>query len=151
MVAVGTWALDLTVYSIPQLTVLSNTAVEGDFPPRSVKFAKFEDCCFLLCALGDGYLLVYPMTEVCRQCKTVAHACLHNGPFFMKLCNAYRFLQVAGLNTNPRKLSLGTKPVSLHAFNSNSTEYVFAASDRPSVIYYSNKKLLYSNLNQNEV
>ena len=28
---------------------------------------------------------------------------------------------------------------------------VFAASDRPTIIYSSNKKLLYSNLNENEV
>lgn len=34
---------------------------------------------------------------------------------------------------------------------SNGANHVFAASDRPTVIYFSNKKLLYSNLNENEV
>ena len=39
----------------------------------------------------------------------------------------------------------------LRTFRSNGTSYVFAASDRPTVIYSSNKKLLYSNVNENEV
>jgi len=121
IVAVGTWEMFVTLYSLPDLSVYSEINVEGELPPRSVKFAKFEELCFLLCALGDGYLLVYSIRET------------------------------TGLNCTPRKLSLGTKPVTLHAFSSNGIDYVFAASDRPSVIYYSNKKLLYSNLNQNEV
>ena len=172
-VAVGTWALDLTVYSLPHLTVSSENVVEGDLPPRSLKFAMFEDCCFLLCALGDGYLLVYPITEV-----TFRPVCARTGQLpmifsasldlslycswhwlwqfvfqnnLMPLCD-FAWTQKGTISSrNPRKLSLGTKPVSLHAFKSNGTEYIFAASDRPSVIYYSNKKLLYSNLNQNEV
>ncbi|GKC46407.1 DNA damage-binding protein 1, partial [Tanacetum coccineum] len=36
-------------------------------------------------------------------------------------------------------------------FSSKSTTHVFAASDRPTVIYSSNKKLLYSNVNLKEV
>jgi hypothetical protein len=36
-------------------------------------------------------------------------------------------------------------------FRSRGLDYVFAASDRPTVIYGSNKKLLYSNLNADEV
>ena len=39
----------------------------------------------------------------------------------------------------------------LRTFRSNGVSYVFAASDRPTVIYSSNKKLLYSNVNENEV
>lgn len=34
---------------------------------------------------------------------------------------------------------------------SNSVSHVFAASDRPTVIYSSNKKLHYSNVNEDEV
>ena len=50
-----------------------------------------------------------------------------------------------------KKLSLGSKPVTLKTFQSNGIKHVFAASDRPTVIYSSNKKLLYSNVNENEV
>ncbi|CAL5356852.1 unnamed protein product [Camellia sinensis] len=44
-------------------------------------------------------------------------------------------------------LSLGTQPITLHTFSSRNTTHEFAASDRPTVIYSSNKKLLYSNVN----
>ena len=50
-----------------------------------------------------------------------------------------------------KKICLGTKPIMLRTFRSNGMSYVFAASDRPTVIYSSNKKLLYSNVNENEV
>lgn len=50
-----------------------------------------------------------------------------------------------------KKLSLGSKPITLKTFQSNGVDHVFAASDRPTVIYSSNKKLLYSNVNENEV
>lgn len=49
------------------------------------------------------------------------------------------------------QVSLGTKPILLRTFASNGASHVFAASDRPTVIYSSNKKLVYSNLNENEV
>eukprot|EP00882_Tetradesmus_deserticola_P019239 GHRQ01020695.1.p2 GENE.GHRQ01020695.1~~GHRQ01020695.1.p2 ORF type:complete len:147 (-),score=31.27 GHRQ01020695.1:938-1378(-) len=50
-----------------------------------------------------------------------------------------------------RKVVLGTKPILLSAFSSGGQRHVFAASDRPTIIYSNNKKLLYSNLNENEV
>ena len=36
-------------------------------------------------------------------------------------------------------------------FISNGVRYVFAASDRPTIVHSSNHKLLYSNLNEDEV
>jgi DNA damage-binding protein 1 len=39
----------------------------------------------------------------------------------------------------------------LYASRSRGAAAVFAASDRPTVIYSANRKLLYSNLNENEV
>ncbi|KAF5951941.1 hypothetical protein HYC85_009885 [Camellia sinensis] len=48
-------------------------------------------------------------------------------------------------------LSLGTQPITLCTFSSQNTTHVFAASDRPTVMYSSNKKLLYSNVNLKEV
>lgn len=56
-----------------------------------------------------------------------------------------------GSLTERKVISLGTKPISLHRFRSNNTNYVFAASDRPTIIYSNNQKLLYSNLNEEEV
>eukprot|EP01114_Cavostelium_apophysatum_P022802 TRINITY_DN8377_c0_g1_i1.p1 TRINITY_DN8377_c0_g1~~TRINITY_DN8377_c0_g1_i1.p1 ORF type:complete len:965 (-),score=280.18 TRINITY_DN8377_c0_g1_i1:487-3381(-) len=50
-----------------------------------------------------------------------------------------------------KKVTLGTQPIMLNTFHSNGTTHVFAASDRPTVIYSSNKKLLYSNVNLKEV
>ena len=38
-----------------------------------------------------------------------------------------------------------------NACRSNGVSHVFAASDRPTVIYSSNKKLHYSNVNEDEV
>lgn len=58
---------------------------------------------------------------------------------------------LAGELSEKKKLSLGSKPMTLKTFHSNGVAHVFAASDRPTVIYSSNKKLLYSNVNENEV
>lgn len=58
---------------------------------------------------------------------------------------------VAGEVSERKKVSLGSKPITLKTFQSNGVDHVFAASDRPTVIYSSNKKLLYSNVNENEV
>lgn len=58
---------------------------------------------------------------------------------------------MAGELSDRKKLSLGSKPISLKTFHSNGVSHVFAASDRPTVVYSSNKKLLYSNVNEDEV
>lgn len=76
---------------------------------------------YLLCALGDGHLLNFVLNT-------------SNGEL-----------------TDRKKVSLGTQPITLRTFASKNTTHVFAASDRPTVIYSSNKKLLYSNVNLKEV
>ena len=58
---------------------------------------------------------------------------------------------MAGELSEKKRISLGTKPITLRSFRSNGASHVFAASDRPTVLYSSNKKLLYSNLNEDEV
>ena len=50
-----------------------------------------------------------------------------------------------------RKLSLGTQPITLRSFSSNGNRNLFAVSDRPTVIYSHNKKLLFSNVNLPDV
>ncbi|CAL5425758.1 unnamed protein product [Camellia sinensis] len=51
----------------------------------------------------------------------------------------------------PFILSLGTQPITLCTFSSKNTTHVFAALDKPTVMYSSNKKLLYNNANLKEV
>jgi len=63
---------------------------------------------------------------------------------------SYRIEQ-AHVLTDKKKLALGTKPISLRCFKYRGSFNVFAASDRPTVIYSNDNKLLYSNLNENEV
>ncbi|GMP52483.1 hypothetical protein CsSME_00018273 [Camellia sinensis var. sinensis] len=48
-------------------------------------------------------------------------------------------------------LSLGTQPITLCTFSSKNTTHVFAALDKPTVMYSSNKKLLSNNVNLKEV
>nr|XP_015195097.1 PREDICTED: DNA damage-binding protein 1 [Lepisosteus oculatus] len=50
-----------------------------------------------------------------------------------------------------KKVTLGTQPTVLRTFRSLSTSNVFACSDRPTVIYSSNHKLVFSNVNLKEV
>jgi hypothetical protein len=49
------------------------------------------------------------------------------------------------------QVTLGTQPTMLRTFRSLSTTNVFACSDRPTVIYSSNHKLVFSNVNLKEV
>ena len=49
------------------------------------------------------------------------------------------------------QVTLGTQPTVLRPFRSQSTVNVFACSDRPTVIYSSNHKLVFSNVNLKEV
>ncbi|KAE8668377.1 DNA damage-binding protein 1 [Hibiscus syriacus] len=84
-------------------------------------FAPLKGPPYLLCALGDGHLLNFQVN------------------------------MSSGELTDRKKVSLGTQPITLRTFSSKNTTHVFAASDRPTVIYSSNKKLLYSNVNLKEV
>lgn len=59
--------------------------------------------------------------------------------------------EARGALSDRKKICLGTKPIMLRSFRSNGRSHVFAASDRPTVIYSANEKLLYSNVNENEV
>jgi len=53
--------------------------------------------------------------------------------------------------SDKKKVILGTQPTILQMFRSMSTSNVFACSDRPTVIYSSNHKLVFSNVNLKEV
>ena len=76
---------------------------------------------YLLCALGDGSLYYYLMDRT-------------NGTL-----------------TEQKRVTLGTKPTVIQPFKSSNVTNVFACSDRPTVIYSSNHKLIFSNVNLKEV
>eukprot|EP01018_Ginkgo_biloba_P031082 Gb_27300 [translate_table: standard] len=122
LAAVGMWTdLSVRIFSLPNLELITKEFLGGEIIARSVLLCTFEGVSYLLCALGDGHLFNF-------------------------------ILNVSTGNLSDRKkISLGTKPITLRTFSSKNTTYVFAASDRPTVIYSSNRKLLYSNVNLKEV
>lgn len=122
LAAVGMWTdISVRIFSLPSLELLAKENLGGEIIPRSVLLCTFEGVYYLLCTLGDGHLL----------------------NFLLNLST--------GELSNRKKVSLGTQPIMLRTFSSKDTTHVFAASDRPTVIYSSNKKLLYSNVNLKEV
>ncbi|EEF35767.1 DNA repair protein xp-E, putative [Ricinus communis] len=122
LAAVGMWTdISVRIFSLPDLNLITKEHLGGEIIPRSVLLCSFEGISYLLCALGDGHLLNFLLN-------------LNTGEL-----------------TDRKKVSLGTQPITLRTFSSKNTTHVFAASDRPTVIYSSNKKLLYSNVNLKEV
>ncbi|KAJ8548958.1 hypothetical protein K7X08_030924 [Anisodus acutangulus] len=120
--AVGMWTdISVRIYSLPDLNLITKEQLGGEIIPRSVLMCSFEGISYLLCALGDGHLLNFVLS------------------------------MTSGELTDRKKVSLGTQPITLRTFSSKDATHVFAASDRPTVIYSSNKKLLYSNVNLKEV
>ncbi|KAK1282340.1 DNA damage-binding protein 1 [Acorus calamus] len=119
---VGMWTdVSARIFSLPDLDLLTIEHLGGEFIPRSVLLCTFEGAPYLLCALGDGHLFSFLLN-------------INTGEL-----------------SDRKKVSLGMQPITLRAFSSKNTTPVIASSDRPSVIYGRNKKLLYSNVNLKEV
>ena len=93
----------------------------SDIMPRSILMATFEGHDYLLCALGDGSMYYFSLQKD------------------------------AGTLRDKKKVTLGTQPTILRTFRSLNSTNVFACSDRPTVIYSSNHKLVFSNVNLREV
>ncbi|XP_077229211.1 DNA damage-binding protein 1 [Tasmannia lanceolata] len=122
LAAVGMWTdISVRIFSLPGLDLITKEHLGGEIIPRSVLLCAFEGVSYLLCALGDGHLFNFQLN------------------------------MSTGQLSDRKKVSLGTQPITLRTFSSKNTTHVFAASDRPTVIYSSNKKLLYSNVNLKEV
>lgn len=107
----------MQILRLPTLEIIANQPLEGTAITRSVLLTTFEYNHYLIAALGDGQLFHFIFTPE------------------------------TGRLSEKKQLSLGTQPIMLTSFTSNGMNHVFAASDRPTVIYSSNKKLLYSNVN----
>lgn len=56
---------------------------------------------------------------------------------------------ILGALREPKKATLGTQPIQLRRFQSRSSsaQNIFACSDHPAVIYSSNQKLVFCNVN----
>ncbi|KAJ3088710.1 DNA damage-binding protein 1a, partial [Quaeritorhiza haematococci] len=120
--AVGLWTdISVRILQLPTLKEATKELLKGEIIPRSVLIAKFEDAVYLFAALGDGQLFNFILDPA------------------------------TGTLRDRKKISLGTQPITLKTFRSDKSTHVFAASDRPTVIFSSNNKLLYSTVNLKEV
>ena len=121
LAAVGLWNNTVVLLSLPALQPVAEETLAVEVIPRSVLLATFEGVAYLLAGLGDGQLFTFALDPA------------------------------TGALSDRKSLSLGTQPISLRPFRSKATTHVFASSDRPTVVYSANKKLLYSNVNLREV
>ncbi|XP_059472612.1 DNA damage-binding protein 1 [Neocloeon triangulifer] len=121
--AVGLWSdISARVLKLPSLEELNKEFLGGEIIPRSILVACFDGINYLLCALGDGSMYYFILNKE------------------------------TGVMTDKKRVTLGTQPTVLRTFGSNaSSTNVFACSDRPTVIYSSNHKLVFSNVNLKEV
>ena len=121
-IAVGLWTdISVVLMKLPNLEKLYTEKLGGEVIPRSILMVNFEGINYLLCAIGDGSMFYFILN---RNNHTL---------------------------TDQKKVTFGTQPIILKTFRSLSTTNVFACSDRPTVIYSSNHKLVFSNVNLKEV
>ncbi|TYZ63198.1 hypothetical protein PybrP1_012947 [[Pythium] brassicae (nom. inval.)] len=119
---VGLWTnFSVCVLQLPTLQPLVKEPLGNDLLPRSVLFNTFEDQDYVLVGLGDGSLVNFHVDAA------------------------------TGALSSRKRVSLGSQPIALSTFRSKDMTLVFAACDRPTVIYANNNKLLYSNVNAKEV
>ncbi|KAL0819945.1 hypothetical protein ABMA28_007945 [Loxostege sticticalis] len=122
LLGVGLWTdISVRVLRLPDLRPLHKEKLSGEIIPRSLLICVLEGVCYLLCALGDGSMFYFTVD------------------------------QETGVLSNKKKFTLGTQPTVLRTFRSLSTTNIFACSDRPTVIFSSNHKLVFSNVNLKEV
>jgi len=123
--AVGLWNFNLLIFTLPSLELVITEPLSGHIIPRSLLFTSFEGNAYFFCGLGDGHLVHYTLN-------------IHQETNKLTLCDR-------------RHVTLGTQPILLTTFTVNNLTYIFASSDRPTIIYYQNYKILYSNVNLREV
>lgn len=122
LLGVGLWTdISVRVLKLPDLRPMHTEKLSGEIIPRSLLICVLEGVCYLLCALGDGSMFYFIVD------------------------------QETGVLTNKKRVTLGTQPTVLRSFRSLSTTNIFACSDRPTVIFSSNHKLVFSNVNLKEV
>jgi len=132
VLSVGLWTdITLRLFKLPSLEMVAKEPLGGEIIPRSILMVKFEGTNYLLCALGDGSLFYFVLNVEAMSSGAPAGA---------------------AMMTEKKKVTLGTQPTMLKKFRTHSTtNSVFACSDRPTVIYSSTQKLVFSNVNLKEV
>nr|AVV64025.1 CPSF A subunit region family protein [Anisakis simplex] len=116
--ALAYWTdMSVALRSLPDLKEIVREKCGGEMLARSLLISQMEGNVYLLVALGDGTLYYY------------------------------RIDMKTGALTEPKKATLGTQPILLKKFTSRGIRNVFACSDRPTVIYSSNQKVVFSNVN----
>ncbi|XP_041969289.1 DNA damage-binding protein 1 [Aricia agestis] len=122
LLGVGLWTdISVRILRLPDLRPLHTEKLSGEIIPRSLLICVLEGVCYLLCALGDGSMFYFTVD------------------------------QETGVLSNRKRVTLGTQPTVLRSFRTLSTTNIFACSDRPTVIFSSNHKLVFSNVNLKEV
>lgn len=122
LLSTGFWFnANIVIYELPEVKERRRVKLDSDITPRSIMIVQLEDNYYLLCALGDGSVYYF------------------------------NFNPVTITLSNCKKVTLGTYETILRPFKSQSTTNIFACSDRPTVIYSSNNKLVFSNVNLKEV
>jgi DNA damage-binding protein 1 len=121
LLAVGMWTDNsIRLLTLPTLQEVTRTVLQSETQARDLLLASFEKKIHLFIGLGDGNLISYNVE-------------LSNG---LPVIN------------NRRKGVLGTHPIKFTPFKTIDNELcVFAACDRPTVIYMRNGKLLFSIVN----
>ncbi|WKY04589.1 hypothetical protein Q1695_005528 [Nippostrongylus brasiliensis] len=118
VIAIGFWKHHrIALHSLPDLAEVTCENMPGDMLPRSIMMTKLENTIYLMVALGDGTLYYY-------------HVDRENGALL-----------------EMKKATVGTQPPSLNRFYSRGQMHIFVCSDRPAVIFSSNGKLVFSNVN----
>ncbi|KAK2722376.1 DNA damage-binding protein 1-like [Artemia franciscana] len=121
-VAVGLWTdISVRLLSLPNLVEACREPLGLDIIPRSVLMTTLEETPHLFVAMGDGTLLYYVFDPL-----------------------------LPGLGER-KKVNIGTKPLILKCFQSKSSRNVFGCSNHPSIIYSSNRKLVFANVNFKDV
>ncbi|KJH52137.1 hypothetical protein DICVIV_01723 [Dictyocaulus viviparus] len=125
IIAVGFWKHHrVALYSLPDIVEVTSENMPGDMLPRSIMMTKLENTIYLMVALGDGTLYYY-------------HVDRENDLIFKR----------SGALLEMKKATVGTQPPSLNRFYSRGQMHIFVCSDRPAVIFSSNGKLVFSNVN----
>ncbi|XGW30811.1 hypothetical protein V3C99_009628 [Haemonchus contortus] len=118
IIALGFWKHHrIALYSLPELIEVTCESMPGDMLPRSIMMTKLENTIYLMVALGDGTLYYYRVDR-------------DNGALL-----------------EMKKATVGTQPPSLNRFYTRGQMHIFVCSDRPAVIFSSNGKLVFSNVN----
>ncbi|KAL4310885.1 hypothetical protein GQ457_01G007460 [Hibiscus cannabinus] len=129
LAAVGTWTdISVRIFSLPNLMLITKQQLNGDIISRSVLLCSFEESP-LLNLLQISYVLCALGSGVLLTFQ----------------------LDDSGKLTNRKEFTLGTQPMTLCTFSSKNGTQVFAASDRPTVIYSSHKRLFYNEVNMKNV